>query len=344
MTSKELVLSTLEFRNTSGRVPREIWILPWSETHSADMVRRMREEFVWDIVEPDVEYATPCLRKGDPYAAGEYTDEWGCVFTNIHPGLIGEVKKPLVLGEEWEDADKVHIPEELLSFDIGQVNESCREKKDFFLRAVCAPRPFEQLQFIRGTTELYMDLMDPPEGMLAFMEKMHDFYCRQVGKWAQTEVDCIFFQDDWGSQRDLLISPELWEKYFMPMYKDYIDIAHRYGKKAFMHSDGHILRIIPKLIDLGLDALNSQLFCMGLENFAQYKGKLTFWGEIDRQYLIPHGTKEEIDSAVQLVYDTLWQDGGCIALCDFGAGANPENIHRIYEKWTELRAAPRAAQ
>ena len=105
----------------------------------------------------------------------------------------------------------------------------------------------------------------------------------------------------------------------------------------FMHSDGNTLRIIPKLIDLGLDAINSQIFCMGVENLAQFKGKITFWGEIDRQHLIPNGTPQQIDEAVQKVYDTLWQDGGCIAQCEFGAGANPDNIYRIYEKWAFIR-------
>ena len=123
----------------------------------------------------------------------------------------------------------------------------------------------------------------------------------------------------------------------MPMYRDYINIAHKYGKKIFMHSDGHILSIIPKLIDLGLDAINSQIFCMGVENLAQFKGKITFWGEIDRQHLIPHGSQEDIDRAVESVYNTLWQDGGCIAQCEFGPGANPDNVYRIYQHWAHLR-------
>lgn len=33
MTSKELVLRTLEFRNTEGRAPRQLWTLPWATEH-----------------------------------------------------------------------------------------------------------------------------------------------------------------------------------------------------------------------------------------------------------------------------------------------------------------------
>lgn len=103
-----------------------------------------------------------------------------------------------------------------------------------------------------------------------------------------------------------------------------------------MHSDGHTLRVIPKLIDLGLDALNCQIFCMGAENLKPFKGKLTFWGEIDRQNLLPYGTREDIHQAVKSVYENLWQDGGCIAQCEFGPGASPDNVYQVFKSWEEM--------
>jgi uroporphyrinogen-III decarboxylase len=178
--------------------------------------------------------------------------------------------------------------------------------------------------------------MDPPPKMIEFMKRLHDFYCRQLTAWAKTDVDALSFMDDWGSQRGLLISPKLWVEYFKPMYRDYIDIAHSHGKKIFMHSDGHILAIYPHLIELGLDAINSQLFCMGLDNLAQFRGKITFWGEIDRQHLLPHGSVEEIDATVKKVYETLWQDGGCIAQLEFGPGCRPENAYQAFKTWDEI--------
>lgn len=337
MTSKELVKRTLEFRNTDGRVPRDLWTLPWATERYPDTMRRLNEDFGWDFTCVQPVYAQKEISTGDPYAVGESTDSWGCRFTNINPGAIGEVKTPLVRTDDWSDAGNVHIPEEWLTFDPKQVNAWCAGHNEKFLMTPTLARPFERLQFIRTTEELYVDLMDPPAGMLAFMEKMHDFYCRLIERWAQTDVDAISFMDDWGAQTNLLISPQMWDTYFRPMYRDYIDIAHRYGKKAFMHSDGHTLRIIPKLIDLGLDAMNAQLFCMGVENLRPFRGKITFWGEIDRQHLLPYGTLQQIDDAVQSVYDTLWQDGGCIAQCEFGPGGKPENVLRVYEKWQSLR-------
>jgi len=143
--------------------------------------------------------------------------------------------------------------------------------------------------------------------------------------------------DDWGSQRSLLINPTLWKELFKPLYKDYIDIAHKYNKKVFMHSDGYILDIIPELVDLGLDALNSQIFCIGLDNLAKYKGKITFWGEMDRQHLLVESTREEISKAVKNVYNTLWDNGGCIAQCEFGPGAKPELVEEVFKTWKSLK-------
>ncbi len=336
MTSRELVLSTLNGTNTSGRVPRHLWYLPWAENNYPQMLEKIHQDFPDDIVGAPAKLDPSPVESGDPYEPGEYTDPWGCVFTNIHRGIIGEVKTPLIQTDDWSDVENIHIPEEWLSFDPEEVNAFCKSTDRFVLAGAC-PRPFEQLQFIRGTVNLYMDLMDIPPKMMEFIEKMHDFYCRLVTKWAQTDVDGIQFMDDWGSQQSLLINPAIWEEIFMPMYRDYIAIAKKYGKKTFMHSDGNTISILPKLIDIGLDAINTQIFCIGVENLAPFKGKLTFWGEIDRQHLIPNGSLEDIDKAVEQVYRTLWQDGGCIAQCEFGAGANPDNVYEIFKRWNELR-------
>ena len=102
-----------------------------------------------------------------------------------------------------------------------------------------------------------------------------------------------------------------------------------------MHSDGYILDIIPELIDIGIDALNSQIFCMGLDKLEQFRGKITFWGEIDRQQILPFGSKEDVDQAVRSVKKHLWDRGGCIAQCDFGVGSKPENVFQVFKTWDE---------
>ena len=85
--------------------------------------------------------------------------------------------------------------------------------------------------------------------------------------------------------------------------------------------------------------MNTQIFCIGVENLAPFKGRITFWGEIDRQHLLSHGAPEDVERAVAHVKDTLWADGGCIAQCEFGPGGKPENVRKVYETWDRLTGA-----
>ena len=131
------------------------------------------------------------------------------------------------------------------------------------------------------------------------------------------------------------------QKIFKPLYKDYIDLAHQAGKKIFMHSDGYIFDIYGDMIELGLDAINSQLFIMDIEEIGkQFGGQITFWGEIDRQHLLSHGTTGQITDAVQRVKDALYKDGGVIAQCEFGPGARPENVEMVFQAWDDVMLKP----
>ena len=337
MTSRELVYKTLEFENKTGRAPRQLWALPWAENNYPDEYRAIVRDYPPDIIGAEAAHKKKGIARGSAFETGDSSDDWGCRFTNIQRGVHGEVKDPIVPpdDEDWEDTSKVHIPEEWLSFEIDEVNRFCAATDKFVLSG-CCPRPFEQLQFIRGSENLFMDLALQPAGLFSFIGKMHQFYCELLEKWAKTDIDALNMMDDWGTQRGLLIHPDTWAEIFMPLYKDYIDIAHRAGKKMFMHSDGHTLAIYPHLVELGLDAFNSQIFCMGIDELVPYKGKITFWGEVDRQHLLPEASTDDIHRAIEKVHDRLWHNGGCIAQCEFGAGAKPENVRQVFSSWDAL--------
>lgn len=327
---REIVYQALNFQDPP-RAPQQLWHLPWAEMYHPRELAAIQEAFP-----PDIAGAPTILREaphteGEIHRKGRFVDEWGCFFENIQDGVIGEVKDPIV--RDWDsDAGRVHIPREWLTFDRDAANRFCAES-DRFVLSGCLARPFERLQFLRGTADLMMDLLIEPPAMLRFIDEMHAFYCELFEAWAATDVDALMFMDDWGSQQSLLIAPDVWERHFKPRYRDYVEIAHGAGKKIFMHSDGHILAIYPHLIELGVDAVNSQLFCMGLDQLERFAGHITFWGEIDRQHLLPGATTAEIDQAVREVHQHLWRNGGCIAQCEFGAGAKPENVRQVFQTW-----------
>jgi hypothetical protein len=141
--------------------------------------------------------------------------------------------------------------------------------------------------------------------------------------------------DDWGMRDHLLIRPQVWRETFKPLYKQYVDIIHAAGKFAFFHSDGNTEEILGDLVEIGIDAINAQLFTMNIEEVARaHKGKITFWGEIDRQRVLPFGKPEDVRSAVQRVRSALDDGlGGVIAQCEWGKDNPQENIEAVFEAW-----------
>jgi hypothetical protein len=332
--SRNIVYKAIEF-DKPERAPRDLWALPWARYNYPDQLQAIRDKYPSDIKAASGFRKESPVADGDMHEVGTSVDAWGCVFENIQKGVHGEIKDPIVSDPEWADIDKVHIPYEWFDIDVEGVNAYCRETDKFILSGFCA-RPFERLQFIRGTAPLYMDLVQKPDGMTKFMKTLHKFNMDLMEAWAKTDVDSLFMMDDWGAQNNLLISPDMWVEIFKPMYKDYCNVAKAYGKKMFMHSDGNILKIYPHLIEIGVDALNSQIFCMGFENLSKFAGKITFWGEIDRQHMLVDKTPSDIDESIHKIKDLLWKDGGCIAQCEFGPGGKPENVEQVFASWSKV--------
>jgi hypothetical protein len=333
MTSRELVRRTLEF-DKPARVPRQAWVLPWAEARYPEWIARLHAEYPDDLVAAPQLYRTPLPVVGSLYVQGTYIDEWGCRFENIHGGVIGIVHEPLI--RDWDQLAAFRTPDAVLTVDTDAVQDFCRTTERFTLAGTLV-RPLERLCFIRTMEQAMVDLAEQSDGLTELLRQIHEHYLREVEVWAQTSVDAIVIMDDWGMQTGLLVSPGTFRRYFLPMYADYAAIARRYGKFVFMHSDGNIIDILDDLIAVGVHAINSQVACMGVPELGRrFRGRLTFWGEIDRQDLLAFGTTAQVDAAVCEIRAALYADGGVIAQCEFGPGAIPENVFQVFRSWQAL--------
>lgn len=338
MTSRERVFRTLEFRNPD-RAPRDLWALPGVGMMRRDELDEMVRRFPSDFGSPSVRYGESSRRSGTHGAKGVYIDEWGTQWVVAEDGVCGEVKHPQLA--DWNALAAFQPPWELLDgADFSQTNRSCAES-DRFMKAGTGVRPFERMQFLRGSENLFLDLMCQPREFLLLRDMIHDFERRELELWARTDVDAVGFMDDWGTQHSLLIDPELWRDVFKPMYREYCRIVKGAGKRVFFHSDGHTEAIIDDLIEIGVDAVNTQIFCMDIESLAQrFKGRITFWGEICRQHILPFGSVEDVRAAVRRVRRAFDDgSGGLIAQCEWGVRDPAENIAAVFDTWLEDRSA-----
>jgi len=335
MNSRERVKRTLEFKKVD-RVPRDLWSLPGITMFRKNDLDEILKKFPVDFISPNFNYGKAKLAKGTPNIKGTYFDEWGSEWFVAEDGIIGEVKNPRI--KDISEINKLKAPYEILeNADFSKVNESCANT-DKFVLAPTTVRPFERMQFLRGTENLFIDLGYAEKEIYLLRDILHEFFMKEIEMWCKTDVDGICFMDDWGSQKNLLISPEMWRNFFKPLYTDYCKTIHKSGKYVFFHSDGNISSIYPDLIEIGINAINSQLFCMDIEDLgSKYRGKITFWGEIDRQYILPFATVVEVKQAVRRVRQALDNDsGGVIAQCEFGLNVPKENILAVFEEWEKV--------
>jgi hypothetical protein len=70
------------------------------------------------------------------------------------------------------------------------------------------------------------------------------------------------------------------------------------GLHVWYHSDGHILEIIPDLIELGVDVLNCQASVMDFKQLNNFAGKIAFRTDIDRQKVLPFVSPGEVKEYV----------------------------------------------
>lgn len=334
LTSRERVKAALTFSHPD-RAPRDLWALPYVGLFRKEELDQLHKEYSFDIGGTQL---SPGSSNDDWQRfskAGTYTDEWGSVWHLAEPGVVGEVKQPVL--PDYSRLDNFRPPWELIkNRDFSYANRLA-ETSDKFILAPCTARPFERLQFLRGSEAVFYDLATGPAEFHRLLAMVHEYFLEDMRGWCQSSVDGIMFMDDWGTNTALLIHPRTWREVFKPLYRDYVNLIHSAGKFAFFHSDGHISAIYPDLVEIGVDAVNSQLFTMDIEELGRlYKGKITFWGEIDRQFVMPFGTPEDVKQAVRRVRAALDDgSGGVIAQCEWGKDNSLANVRAVYQAWLE---------
>jgi uroporphyrinogen decarboxylase len=205
---------------------------------------------------------------------------------------------------------------------------------------------------LRGYDQLYMDFALDPEYSHALLRKVTDLYkemythyMEEVGEY----VLLVYITDDFGSQNSLLMSPDMWEEFLMPYEKELIDhikslVPH---VKLMFHTDGSVLPIIDRMIDMGVDILNPvQTSVAELKDTAAlntgYGERIGFHGAIDVQNVMINASPDEIRLEVNRRLCDLGQGGGyIISTChNIGYDIPPENLKAFYKAVKEFSSYP----
>ena len=236
---------------------------------------------------------------------GEY--EQNTLFPLADLQSVQDVRSHKWPDPEWWDFSQVQDV-------INSINENSEYHFRYRIGSV-----FEVAWQLVGLEKFMMDMTMQPKNPMFLMETLTDIYLAVTERFleqAGEAVDMVYFYDDVASQNNLLISKKMWEKYIKPHHAKIIDLANKYNKKVMYHSDGAMDKLIPELIDMGIDLLNPiQKDAKGMEPSylkESYGDALAFHGGIDIIKTLPEGTPEEVGQEVRDCISTLGTNGGYV--------------------------------
>ena len=333
MTSWERVNRAIEFSGPD-RLPLSHGILPGAVDNLGDGLRLLFKEFPSDFEGQTGEYRG--TEDNPHFSKGEETDDWGCTWVNPGLGTEGQVKGHPIA--DWAALDSYKPPDPY----AGEWPPA--KKRDQYDKYVIwsggGHRLFERMHFLRGYDKLLLDIAEDRPEVQALRDLVLDHTLKRLERQLEYDIDAVSYMDDWGAQDRLMIKPQDWRRIFKPAYKKIVDLAHQAGKHCHFHTDGYTMEILDDLIEVGFDVINPQFSCMVLAAVAaKCAGRVCIRSDIDRQYLLPYGTPEEIRENVRQVVELFHApDGGLIGHGEIGPDVPLANARAMLSTFAEFGA------
>jgi uroporphyrinogen decarboxylase len=249
---------------------------------------------------------------------GSTTDEWG--ITTRETDLYNEmVAHPLAEIENVKDLEHYPFPDPLAAGRFDWAEETVKTYgEDYALVGEQECTIFELSWYLVGLEKFLLDMALGNAYVFELLDRVMEFSLQQAARLIDLGVDIILFGDDMGDQNGMMISPAMWRSIFKPRMLHIFQTVKKLNPdiQIAYHSCGSILPIIPDLIEIGLDILNPlQPLAAGMDAKylkSTYGEKLSFYGAIDIQNLLPRGSPREIKKTVKDKIAILGRGGGYI--------------------------------
>jgi uroporphyrinogen decarboxylase len=175
-------------------------------------------------------------------------------------------------------------------------------------------------QYLRGFEDWYVDIAADRKLAGALFDAVLEVtmaIAEELLKEVGNEVDVLMASDDLGLQNGLMVSHEAYRSLIKPRHRRFFRLLHdRSPAKVFFHTCGSVAAILDDLVEIGVDVLNPvQVSAAGMDPATlkqQYAGRLAFWGGIDTQHVLPHGTVAQVKTEVERAIDILGEGGGYV--------------------------------
>ncbi|HRU06210.1 MAG TPA: uroporphyrinogen decarboxylase family protein [Candidatus Brocadiia bacterium] len=267
----------------------------------------------------------------------DFVDAWGCTWRSTVNGIEGVViGSPL---EDWAKLETWQAPDGLKTADRGPIDWDAIRKATAAAKArgdlTSGSLPhgffFMRLTYLRGFENLLTDLIEEPPQLARLIEQIDRHNIAVVQQYIDMGVDVMELGEDLGTQTSSVISPAMFKKFCVPSYKRLTEPIKAAGIIVSLHSDGYILDLMDEFASCGMDIVNPQDLVNGIDNIARVcKNRFCIRLDVDRQKIVPFGTRKEIEDLIAEGVRKLGSPrGGLELICGIYPPTPPENVDAV---------------
>ena len=356
MSGRERVLRTLEGEETD-RVPFGIFGTS-SENEcrmaadlgltSVDALYEALGLDIWHIPENRTLTYTGPARVHHGLAA----DWWGVPYEARRYGNSGDAC-PLKDIKSVEEVEAYRWPDvsDFASTELERILDRYARKGYCVEGGLWAPI-FHNVTWLCGFETTMTNLIEQPEVSHAMIRRVADFwinFCKRMLDAAKGRISIMQNCNDFGSQRGLIMSPEMFRVFFRQPLQRLYDTIHSYGVKVMQHSCGAVSGLIGDFIEMGADIINPvQVSADGMEPaglFARYGDRACFYGGIDTQHVLPEGPVRRVREATRKTLE-IFRNGRYILGPSQGIEGDipTRNVTAMFEEGRRYQLIPRGLE
>ena len=266
-------------------------------------------------------------------------DLWGVRW--IPQPLAGQMvdeKTPPLISDITQWRSQVKIPDPYSAYDWEEVAKT---------RSAHWNRETQvgTLIFLEGHFERMHSLMGFEDALCAFYDEYaenairdlfseitaYKFKCLDLAK-KYFNPDVIVYHDDWGTDRSMFFSPDIWRKFIKDEFKKVVDETHRLGMRFELHSCGHIQEVIGECVDIGIDSIQTLQYPQNDIEYVKknWGDRLVTRGGYDGQKILRKDVSDEEKCKTILYSLHVLAPGGNHIPYYYSFGENPEHAMEVF--------------
>lgn len=306
MTKREIIKLVFD-----GGIPPYV---PWSFKFTKEPLDMLKKYYGVDDI--DVPIGNHILQLGSDIGFFEqvgpdlYQDVFKVVWDRSIDKDIGNVNGTVLLEPTLEGYT---FPDPHDPRFFANIESEIAKKPDMFRVFQIGFSLYERAWTLRGIENLLMDFYINPDFVNKLLDAICDYNIAQIDKALTYPIDAVYFGDDWGQQKGLIMGYDIWKEFLYPRIKRMYQHVRKAGKYVMIHSCGDVDELFNDLIDAGLNCFNPfQPEVMDVkEIMKEYHGRLCFHGGLSMQKTLPFGTKQDVINESKMLLN-LGKNGGYI--------------------------------